>query len=252
MIIVGTGRVGGALAKRAEAAGADVSLVTREEGWRAIDERDDPIFVAVRNDDLDGVLARVAPAHHGRFVFTQNGMLRPWLSQHGLLHLASRGLLFFAVAARGAPLVPGSESLFAGPQAPAVVAWLRRLEIPARQVAPEAFAEVELEKLLWNCTMGLMCELTGTTVGDVVDRHTAQWRDLVDELLRVGMPCFGLDLDPPAQRALEARLASYSRSISDYRASVKEWPWRNGFFVEVATTPGLHHELLTRTGHLPR
>jgi len=251
MIIVGAGRVGGALARLASDAEAHHTLVTRQEGWTSIPKSEEPIFVAVRNDDLEAVLERIAPEHHHRLVFTQNGMLRPWLARRELSR-ASRGLLFFAVATREAPLVPGSESLFTGPHANAVVRWLEQLEVPARSVERENFAEVELEKLLWNCTMGLLCEVTGEPVGGVVEHHAPLLSKLVDELLALGMPSFDLALSPMAQERLEARLRSYSRSIPDYRAAVKEWPWRNGFFVEVAAEPGLHHELLTKAGHLPR
>ncbi len=251
MIIVGAGRVGGALARRAENKGVSCELVTRTDGWGSIARTSAPIFVAVRNDDLDGVLEKIAPEHHPRLVFTQNGMLRPWLERMALAD-ASRGLLFFAVATRDAPLIPGSDSLFTGPMADAVVAWLQALDVPARSVASDDFAEVELEKLLWNCTMGLMCELTGEPVGGVVEHHAKLLRQLVHELLDVGMPAFGLSLDAEARQALEARLTAYSRSIPDYQAAVKEWPWRNGFFVEAASASGLHHELLAKTGHLPR
>lgn len=251
MIIVGAGRVGRALARRAEKKGLPCELVTRSNGWGSIAATSVPIFVAVRNDDLDGVLEKIAPEHHPRLVFTQNGMLRPWLESKGLAS-ASRGLLFFAVATREAPLVPGSDSLFMGSMAEEVVSWLEALEVPAKSVAQEAFAEVELEKLLWNCTMGLMCELTDEPVGGVVEHHAEALGRLVEELLEVGMPSFGLNLDAKAREALEGRLIAYSRSIPDYRAAVKEWPWRNGFFVEAAGTPGFHHELLSKTGHLPR
>ena len=251
MIIIGAGRVGGALAERASKAGLAHTLVSRSEGWHAIPSTDTPIFVAVRNDDLDAVLERVPASAHGRLVLTQNGMLRPWLAQRGLAG-NTRGLLFFAVSSRGAPLEPGGDSPFVGPLAEPVVDWLSSIDVPASAVEPRAFAVTELEKLLWNCCFGLLCELTKRPVGGVVEHHGDLLGELADELLHWGMPAFDLDLDPEARAALKERLSAYSRSIPDYVGSVKEWPWRNGWFVDVARVPGLHEELLERTGHLPR
>jgi len=251
MIIIGAGRVGGALAQRAADAGVEHTLVSRTEGWDAIRGTEAPIFVAVRNDDLEAVLERVPASEHARLVFTQNGMLRPWLAQRGLGG-NTRGLLFFAVPARGAPLEPGGDSPFSGPLAQSVVDWLSRVDVPASVVEPDAFAVTELEKLLWNCCFGLLCDLTGRPVGGIVEHHDALLTELADELLHWGMPAFGLDLDEGAREALKERLRAYSRSIPDYVGTVKEWTWRNGWFVEVAREPGLHEELLERTGHLPR
>ncbi len=251
MIIIGAGRVGGALAQRAQEAGLQHTLVTRTQGWDAIERTDAPIFIAVRNDDLADVLEKLPSSTHDRLVFTQNGMLRPWLAQRGLGE-CSRGLLFFAVPSRGAPLEPGGESPFVGPQAQAVVEWMGNIQVPASAPGATAFAVTELEKLLWNCCFGLLCEHTDASVGTVVDEHDALLTQLADELLHLGMPAFGLDLDLEAREALKARLRAYSRSIPDYRGAVKEWPWRNGWFVKIAREPGLHESLLAKTGHRPR
>lgn len=43
------------------------------------------------------------------------------------------------------------------------------------------------------------------------------------------------------------RLRAYSASIPAYRGAVKEWPWRNVFFVDAAAAEGsalpVHEEL---------
>lgn len=251
MIIIGAGRVGGALAQRATDAGVQHTLVDRTQGWDAIDASEAPIFVAVRNDDLADVVARVPAQHRHRLVFTQNGMLRGWLDAQGLAD-CTRGLLFFAVPSRGAPLDPGGDSPFVGPGAQATVDWLAQVQVPASVASAASFAETELEKLLWNCCFGLLCEHTDGPVGAVVEQHDDLLTALANELLDVGMPTFGLSLDAPARAELVERLRNYSRSIPDYRGAVKEWPWRNGWFVQTASAPGLHEELLGKTGHLPR
>jgi len=251
MIIIGAGRVGGALAARASKAGIEHVLVDRTSGLDAIESSQGPIFVAVRNDDLDPVLERVPEAAHPRLVFTQNGMLRPWLEERGLAG-NTRGLLFFAVPSRGAPLEPGGDSPFVGPQARAVTGWLTSIDVPASEVEPEAFAVTELEKLLWNCCFGLLCEHADAPVGVVVEEQGELFGALADELIQLGMPAFDLSLDDASRTAMKERLCAYSRSIPEYRGAVKEWPWRNGWFVEAATTPGLHERLLEQAGHLPR
>lgn len=248
MIIIGAGRVGGALAARAAQAGIEHTLVSRTDGWDAIERSDAPIFVAVRNDDLGAVLDKIPTSAHARLVFTQNGMLRPWLAERGLAS-ATRGLLFFAVPSRGAPLDPGGDSPFVGPQASAVAEWLGNIQVPASAVDSEAFAVTELEKLLWNCCFGLLCEHTGKSVGAIVDEHDDVFTQLADELILWGMPAFGLTLDAEARESMKERLRAYSRSIADYRGAVKEWPWRNGWFVKVAREPGLHEQLLEQSGH---
>jgi len=52
-----------------------------------------------------------------------------------------------------------------------------------------------------------------------------------------------------AQLLLE-RLCGYSLAIADYRGAVKEWPWRNGWFV-TAAGPGalpVHAHWLAQAG----
>ncbi|MBV1858695.1 MAG: hypothetical protein KUG77_09815 [Nannocystaceae bacterium] len=251
MIIIGAGRVGGAIAQRAQEAGLQHTLVTRSEGWGAIGHTEAPIFVAVRNDALAAVLDKVPTSAHHRLVFTQNGMLRAWLAERGLED-CTRGLLFFAVPSRGAPLTPGGDSPFVGPQARAVADWMAKIEVPTATPDAVAFAVTELEKLLWNCCFGLLCEHADAPVGTVVEQHDDLLSPLADELLDRGMPAFGVSLDEEAREALKERLRAYSRSIPDYRGAVKEWPWRNGWFVEVAREPGMHEDLLRKAGHLPR
>ena len=43
------------------------------------------------------------------------------------------------------------------------------------------------------------------------------------------------------------RLCDYSLTIRGYQGAVKEWPWRNGWFVAQGPTP-LHQAMLARVG----
>jgi ketopantoate reductase len=246
--VIGAGRIGTALCER------DPSrfwLIDREHGWERLDAKAGaPILLAVRNDDLDSVLARVPTHRHADLVFVQNGMLRPWLAACGLAG-ATRGLLFIAVPKRGAAIEAGGESPFFGPHAQALVDAFLAVELPARCVGAEQFAEIELEKLLWNSCFGLLCDAFDRDVGTVVLEHFAELRELVAELLAIGAPALGvsLALDP-----LVERLAAYSRSIPTFRAALKEWRWRNGWFVELARERGVslpnHERLLALANRL--
>ncbi|MCO4761890.1 MAG: hypothetical protein KC502_10315 [Myxococcales bacterium] len=250
MIIIGGGRVGQALETRAAMRGVPCALIRRKTGWEALTaDGSGPILVATRNDDLAAVLEKVPAARREDLVFLQNGMLRSWLADNGLTG-ATRGLLFFAVAKRGDDLTPGSESPFSGPRASAVVRWLQRLDVPAIAVADQQFREVELEKLIWNSAFGLLCERYGAPVGTIVARHRDELQDLVDEMNRVGGAHLGVSLE---LAPLVERLCGFSLGIADYKGAVKEWPWRNGWFVQEALQRGIqtpvHGGLLAATGH---
>ncbi len=252
MIVIGAGRVGTALSERAQARGVPCHLITREAGWSAVDLAEGaPILVTTRNDDLEGVLARVPEPRRTDLVFVQNGMLRPWLQAHGVQE-ATRGLLFFAVPRKGAALEPGPHpSPFCGRHAGAVVAWLGALDVPAAAVDWARFSAVEVEKLVWNSAFGLLCEHLDADVGTICTHAVPELRSLVSELSRVARASLGVDLPLPW---LVDRLCAYSRSIPTYRGAVKEWRWRNGWFVEEAERRGLatplHLDLLRLTGHI--
>ncbi len=248
MIVIGAGRVGGALAQRDP---DRFRLIDRERGWEQLDNpaaRGEAIVLAVRNDALPEVLARIPSERRDDLVFIQNGMLRPWLREVGL-EGTTRGLLFLAVPSRGAPIEPGGESPFTGPRAAAVVEAFQACGLPASVVDEPRFRAIELEKLIWNSAFGLLCETEACDVGTVVEDHRALLAGLVDEMLCVGEQALEVELE---LEPLVERLCVYSRSIPSYRGAVKEWRWRNGWFVDTAAaqtraTP-IHTRLLALIG----
>src|SRR5690606_7395378 len=90
---------------------------------------------------------------------------------------------------------------------------------------------VMLEKLIWNTAFGLLCERHDVEVGGVLDGHADELAALSRELAAVGRAALGVDLD---DAALLTSLRAYASSIPGYRAGVKEWPWRGGWFDESA------------------
>ena len=232
--IIGAGRVGSALAARAQARGYGVRLLGRDDGGASVDAGGaGPIVVATRNDDLAAVLDRVPVSRHSDLVFVQNGMIRPFLQERGLAD-ATRGLLFFAVPARGDDLSPGGSSPFTGPHARTMAAFFVALDVPAEALDEAAFKAVELEKLVWNSAFGLLSQALAQPVGAVLEDPRCD--ALLDELCRIGALALGIEVDV---QAMVGRLRAYSASIPDYRGAVKEWPWRNAFFVDAAAAEGV-------------
>ena len=164
-----------------------------------------------------------------------NGMLTPWLEARGLSNL-TRGVLYFAVSRRGAPIQVGEPSLFNGPHASAVVSWLQGLEIDASEVGEEAFQSVEVEKLLWNCVFGLLCGVSGKPVGLLCDEHIDVVEGMTKEFIEVARESRGIRLQ--LEQVLPA-MVKYSHSISDYVGRVSDWPFRNGWFVQAGNTAGV-------------
>ncbi len=247
MVIVGAGRVGCSLERRATSLGVPCILRRRGEspvpdGWSP----GEPLLLAVRNDDLDAVLDTIHPKAREDVVFVQNGMLRPWLASRNFV-APTRGLLFFSASERGGPVIDGGVSPFFGPHAIGVAAWLQALGLNAATVSAASFAEIELEKLVWNSTFGLLCEVHQVSVGELVDRHAPDVVAVAEELIAVGAISLGLQVDA---EAMVGRLHAYSRSIAAYRGAVREWRWRNGWFVDEARARGLstpiHGAMLAR------
>ncbi len=227
MVIIGGGRVGTALHARSQEAGVATTLVTRTEGWDALaGPPGEPILLALRNDDMGDVVSRIpAPRKHD-LVFVQNGMYRGWLQQRHLQR-NTRGLLYFAVRQVGGEVEIGINNPFCGGHAHMLVRWFAMMGLPAEEVDWARFSMYELEKLVWIAAMGVLCEVYDADVGTVCQDHTGEMDGLVHELRIIGRKALGVDVP---QAWLMERLAAYSMTIPTYKASVKAWKWRNGWF----------------------
>lgn len=225
------------------------TLVSREAGWEVLEEPPGtPVVLAVRNDDLDIVLAKVPEARHRDLVFIQNGILRDFLRDRGL-EGCTRGLLYFAVSKLGDPISPGGVNPFTGPHAEAIVDWFRRMDLEAEELSPEIFAIREFDKVCWLAVFGPLCELHGETVGEVATHRRDEVTRLAAELREVGRVALGVEV--PLEELVDS-LVGYSKSIPDFRAGVKEWPWRNGWLDRAAVRYGIdtsfHRDVMRRIG----
>jgi hypothetical protein len=248
VIVIGRGRVGGALVRAAVEHGMAVSVVTRKNGWEALTVVPGPILVTVRTSDLADVLPLIPTNRRRDVILIQNGMLSPWLADRGLGSF-SRGVLYFAVPVRGAPIDVGGSSPFCGPQASAVVLWLQRVGVAAVETDAETFKGIEVEKLLWNCVFGLLCAASQEPVGRLCDARLPVIRALTTELLSVASANLGVTL---AVDSVVDGMVAYSQSIPNYTGRISDWDFRNGWFVEAAKESGvdmpIHTEWAARVG----
>lgn len=234
MVVIGAGRIGTSLA-----AMGPVTLVRRGQ---PIPDQPGPVVVCTRNDDLQGVIDACPAARRADLVFVQNGLIEDLLREQGLAE-NTLGLLYFAVQTVGAAPVDGGGTVLTGPWAEHLAAHLRAGGVSVSVVSRAAFRQQMLEKLLWNVVFGLLSQTHGASVGQVCDGHDAQVRALTDELVGVGERALGLTLEP----GVADRLIAYSQEIADYRGAVKEWPWRNGWFLAQERSP-IHAALCEALG----
>ena len=246
MIVYGIGRVGGGLTGLARETGTRFHAVTRTKGHSVVAEDGvpGPILVCTNADDLADVIRSVPSDRHGDLVFTQNGMLDTFLATHALQE-NTRGLLYFAAAKRGDRPVAGEASVFSGPWADVVVDWFDRVGLPAVAVDRGRFTEEMAGKLIWNCVFGLMSDVYGLPVGELVRSEKESIRSLVGELVSISNAALGTALKATD---VHQNVCAYSLTIPNYRGSLKQHRWRNGWFLDAALEHGVedifHQELM--------
>ena len=244
--IVGAGRIGQTFANIAQDTDIEVYLLKRGDQHLL---NTGPIVVCTRNDDLQGVLEWIPSERRSDLVFIQNGMLQTWLAEQ-CLEQVTQALLYIAVSKVGDEPVDGLRSVVTGCQSESFVWLMKSLGLQCTPVTKSEFLLEMLEKLLWNCVFGLLCQVHGATVGTVVAQYRPQVESLSLELLLVA--CTELRFDVPSmqdQRALVDRLCDYSLSIPAYQGALKEWKWRNGWFWErQRDLSSVHATLLLQAG----
>ena len=106
--IVGSGRIGLFLH---ESNNKLDTLISRNSDSSSINENiSGPIYVCTRNDDLLDVLNKTPRKRHEDLVFLQNGILEPFLKQHGLTE-NTQGLIYFAISKKGETPIDGKTDL---------------------------------------------------------------------------------------------------------------------------------------------
>ncbi len=242
VVVIGAeGRIGHLLCSQAP----DAVPVTRCQDPFGLDQPGPavPVLVSTRNRDLAAVVNRVHPSRHCDLVFVQNGMVRPWLGDRGLL-ACTQGVIWAAVPKKGDSPIPGGVSPFFGPWAEAVADLFRRCGVDASAVDETTYLREVAVKLGWILVYGALGSATGAKVGEIASDHTRAVRALADEVHPLLAQEPGLDLDADA---FFGRLQRYSARIPHFPSAVKEWRWRNGWQRAAGARLGLAQSRLDAT-----
>ena len=228
-VIVGSGRIGSMLKSDGDA------VMTSSSGWPADAPESGPIYVCTRNDALASVIEAVPEDRRADLCFLQNGMLGPFLEGRGLGD-ATQVLVYLAVAKLGETPTDGvtdanPEGLTAatGKWADAFASRLALKELTCHVKEGDAFAVAMLEKHVWICAFMLVGATHGCSVGDVEQKHAAEFDALAAELLDAGAEALGVAVPAGAPE----RLKAYARTVAHFPTAVKEFEWRNGWFYKI-------------------
>jgi ketopantoate reductase len=175
--VIGMGEVGRRLAGALDASGLDVVAVTRDRGWdRAISDADGIRLVCVREEALERVLLKLRAVPSHRIVVIQNGWIRPLLV--GLENI-TQGLIWFT--SKGDFFRELRPSPFSGPRAEQLASALSSGGISATATNSRSFSELEVDKMGFNCVVGLPLAVHGLTLGAYLEELRDEARALFGE-----------------------------------------------------------------------
>ncbi|HXV75935.1 MAG TPA: hypothetical protein VD788_06395 [Candidatus Polarisedimenticolaceae bacterium] len=232
--VVGVGEVGRRLAGALERDGWQVARVTRRRGWpAAADHRDpSPRIVAVREEALAGVLARLPADLRVRVVLVQNGFLE---AVHDDLGETTRGLIWFT--SKGAFFRSLRPSVFRGAWAEPLVAALDRGGIDVVRIDDrDRFAREMILKGIWNCVVGLPLVAHDVDLATYLREWHDELVDLVAECATAAAAHYGVSVDP---RAALDRIEETTTELGWMRGGAKALAWRNGAIVTFGRRHGI-------------
>ena len=239
--IIGAGRIGETLAKAGNCVvlGRNDKIDPTKEG--------SPIFIATRNDSLDGIVENCPKNRLQDLVFLQNGYLDDFLSSKGLLD-NTQVLLYLSVTAKGVDAVDGvttvnPEGLTAavGKHAEAFAKRLAALDLKCNVVTPETYRPAMFEKLMWISTYMLVgTAMKCQSVGQAGSDHKGLVEQVVSELVTAVSAKEGITFPD----GTIARLAAYTDVVADFPCGVKEFEWRNEYFYKLGNDAVPTHNAL--------
>lgn len=233
MNVIGNGRVGSYIASLTAA-----KVYSRNDPLVGFNEG--PIVIATRNDDLAAIIPNIPKERMVDLVFIQNGMYLTKLESLGVTN-PTLILIYFAIQSKGDKPVDGGGTLITGKHSSFFVNLFTADGIEIKEVEKPIFYRAMFEKLLWNCVFGLLCRIHNSDVGTLVLESRDEIYRLTDDLIRVIEDTQGVSLDS----GVVDRLCEYSLTIAAYQGDVKEFKWRNGWFLEQKRTP-LHLDFLDK------
>lgn len=230
--VVGMGEVGTRLGRALSEAGADVLPVTRTSGWEEI-RHDDVglVLVCVREEELVALLDHLDGFAPERLVFVQNGWVRPILTR---IEGCSRGLIWFT--SKGTFFRVLRSSPFSGPAAARLAEVLASGGIPTTVLDEGRFAAADVEKMAFNCVVGLPLAVHRVSLGEYLERRRDEAREVFRESGAVLSRAVGVK---PARRWWDDFLAS-ARPLAWVEVSrAKAVELRNGAVVQQAEELGM-------------
>ena len=233
-IIIGAGRIGNYLYEANNK--QDLLLSSRD---MTVPEGDEsvPIYVCTRNNDLENIIEKTPSNRKQDLVFLQNGILTPYLQSKGLSE-NTQGLVYFAVSKKGETPIDGvtdmnPEGLTAvtGKWADDLAARLKNGGLSCHVMDKPTWEVAMLSKHIWICAfMAIGAKHGGITVGAVEKEHNAEVKELINEMAIAASSETGLKF--PSD--LADKLCAYARSVAHFPTALKEFEWRNGWFVDIS------------------
>jgi ketopantoate reductase len=223
IFLIGPGEVGRRLGGALQRSGWRVEAIGRGGDWSAAGDPTDPAprLVAVREEDLGAVLARLTGPLRSRVVLVQNGFLE---AVHGDLGAVSRGLVWFM--SKGDVFHELTTSLFYGPLADELVPPLSEggLDVARVEDGAPALREMIL-KGIWNCLVGLPLAVSGLELDAYRRERQAELMEMIREGCATTGAEYGVKVTPDEALAC---IDSTIGPIGWVKGGMKALAWRNG------------------------
>lgn len=230
-IIVGGGRIGNFLHESNDK--KDLLLGNRADSIPAGESG--PIYVCTRNDDLDALIEKTPAERKEDLVFLQNGILTNYLRKKGLSH-NTQGLIYFAVSKKGEKPIDGVTDLspegltaITGKWAEDFAARMKNAGLSCHVLGYKEWEVAMIEKHIWICAFMAVGAKHKASVGQVEMAHTAEVKELIEELAYAA----SLETKVVLPEGLADRLCAYARSVAHFPTALKEFEWRNGWFADI-------------------
>mmetsp|Transcript_5492 Transcript_5492/g.7601 ORF Transcript_5492/g.7601 Transcript_5492/m.7601 type:complete len:385 (-) Transcript_5492:237-1391(-) len=228
--IIGGGRIGSYLYE--SNGGKDLLLSSRSQTLPP--NGAGPIYICTRNNDLAAIIESTPLERREDLVFLQNGILTEFLETKGLSE-NTQALIYFAVSKKGEKPIDGKTDLNPEGLTAATGKWANDLSLRLRSGGlschvydKEKFEIAMLEKHIWICAFMAVGSKYKCTVGEVEANHNQEVRAVIAELTHSAATRCKLSFPP----GVEDRLCAYARSVSHFPTALKEFEWRNGWFME--------------------
>jgi ketopantoate reductase len=237
--VIGVGEVGRRLSEALRAARIEVVHVTRDQGWdEAVSDPSGVRLLCVREEALEGVLSRLDGVPSHLIVAVQNGWIRPLLEKREQL---TRGLIWFT--SKGDFFRQLRASPFCGPLAPALASALSAGGISAEAVDQNLFAELDADKMGFNCVVGLPLAVHSVTLGSYLEDFRDEARILFEESTSACATELGVRVDPRWWH----RFTASCEALDWVRTgSAKALEFRNGAVARLAEVHGIPVPVTTR------